>query len=126
MTSHDTSRGGPHRLFFFLVRSLAALVAAGRRASRFLDPPGARFRFCEQVLFRAAGGKEPVHRAVMGFEATVSEDMRNLQPKLLERAGDQQRPVAMERILLRAHQRQTMLRRAAQDAPDSLAVERCA
>lgn len=89
--------------------------APGPPRDRLRDQLLARLLPAEQIaLGRKAGlDEQPFHRIGLRLEPAIGEDVRNLHPAFFERARDEQGPVAVEGLLLGAHERDAMLRRAA-------------
>ena len=56
----------------------------------------------------------------MTFEPAVGEDVHHLDTFGVERLRDEMRPVAVQRLLLRAHERDAMLRGPADDPGDTV------
>ena len=69
------------------------------------------------------GVEQPVHRVVMGLEPSVGEDMGHGDAAFDQAAADQDRAVAIERLLLRAHQRDAIVLRTPDHPVDPLAEE---
>ena len=94
----------------------------GTTRNGFRDQFVSRLEPAKQVVLRMDAGlrEQPVHYGDVRFEPAVEKDMRDIQATLVERACDEKRPMAVEGLLLGAHEHNTMLRRASYDPLETL------
>ena len=62
----------------------------------------------------------------MRLERSIDQDMRDLNPLLVQFLANEKDPMAFERFLLGAHQRNAVLLRATQDPLQTIAKHRLA
>src|SRR5436190_21269394 len=98
-----SGREGGALIFLLLgpgVGDLRALAVVG-----LLDRLPRRARVEEAGLLQAVGEQEPLLELVLRLQAAVGEDMLDGEAGPAQVAADQDRPVAGERVFLRAQQR---------------------
>ena len=71
----------------------------------------------EQIVsgLKTKFGEQSGHCACVRLKSSVGQNMRDINTAFIEFVSDEKRPMAVKRFLLRAHQCNTIVRRAAHD-----------
>ena len=106
-----------------LNRRLLIHVRNSLRLSR--DGCGDQFlaRSVEVLARKSQNGEQAIHCLTVRLQSTVGVNVRDIDALLIQSTGDEERPVAVEWLLLRAHERDSVFGGAMNDT-DQSALER--